>query len=138
MVREESEKVNTMKGFLFAILIMSMSAKVSAQSKSNYIRIAKLTIDSVQLESYKTALKEHAESAVKVEPGVLMLYAVYDKDQPVNVTVFEIYASTEAYKSHILTPHFLKYKETVKDMVKSLKLVDVVPIALEAKNKILN
>ena len=117
---------------------MSVSTAVSAQSKSNYTRIAKLVIDSAQLESYKTALREHAEAAVKLEPGVLMLYAVYDKEQPVNVTVFEIYASVEAYKSHILTPHFLKYKDTVKDMVKSLKLIDVVPIALEAKDKISN
>ena len=125
-----------MKWLLFAISILSMSTTVSAQSKSNYIRIATLVIDSTQLDSYKAALKEHAETAVKNEPGVLMLYAVYEKEHPVNVTVFEIYANIEAYRSHILTPHFLKYKDTVRNMVKSLKLVDVTPIALEAKYKI--
>ena len=36
-----------------------------------------------------------------------------------------IYADTAAYQSHITTTHFKKYKETVKDMVKSLELVDV-------------
>jgi quinol monooxygenase YgiN len=90
------------------------------------------------LDSYKSALKEHAEAAVKVEPGVIMLYAVYEKDHPTHVNVFEIYADVEAYKTHIKTPHFLKYKDTVKDMVKSLELVDVVPIALESKLKISN
>ena len=65
--------------------------------------------------------------------GVLDLYSVYDKDDPTHVTVFEIYASKDAYKSHIQTPHFLKYKATVKNMVKSLLLTDVIPIALETK-----
>ncbi len=104
-----------------------------AQDNKPYVRIAKIVVDSAQLDNYKTALKEHAEAAVSKEPGVLTLYAVYDKDHPTNITVFEIYASVPAYQSHIQTPHFLKYKSTVKDMVKSLVLTDVVPIALETK-----
>jgi quinol monooxygenase YgiN len=104
-----------------------------AQTHGQYCRIAKLVIDSAQIEPYKSALKEHAEKAVKAEPGVLMLYAVYEKENPTHVTVFEIYADEPAYQLHIKTPHFLHYKATVKDMVKSLELVDVTPIALEAK-----
>ncbi len=118
-------------------LVMSNSY-ASAQTKTPYVRIAKIIVDSAQLENYKAALKEHAEAAVSKESGVLTLYAVYDKDHPTNVTVFEIYANVSAYQSHIQTPHFLKYKATVKDMVKSLVLTDVIPIALETKQKISN
>jgi quinol monooxygenase YgiN len=118
----------------FAMATIILPEDVSAQSNSNYIRIANLVIDSAKLESYKDALKEHAEAAVRIEPGVLMLYAVYEKAQPTHVSVFEIYASMEAYNLHIKSPHFLKYKGAVQDMVKSLELVDVVPIALEKKN----
>ncbi|OOQ60308.1 antibiotic biosynthesis monooxygenase [Mucilaginibacter pedocola] len=99
------------------------------------VRIAKLTIDSAQLDNYKAMLKEHAEVAVRVEPGVITLYAVYDKAKPTNVTVFEIYANQAAYLSHLQTPHFKKYKTGTKDMVKSLELVEVTPIALESKRK---
>ena len=106
-----------------------------AQRQNQYIRIANIVIDTAQLESYRYALKEHAEAAVSKETGVLSLYSVYDKDNPANVTVFEIYESEDAYKTHIKTPHFLKYKTTVKDMVKSLVLTDVIPIALETKLK---
>jgi quinol monooxygenase YgiN len=123
---------------LLTIMSVSFSDNVSAQNKSNYIRIAKLVIDSAKLDNYKAALKEHAEAAVKAEPGVLMLYAVYEKNIPTHVNVFEIYANEDAYKSHIKTPHFLKYKATVQDMVKSLELVDVIPIALESKLRTLN
>ncbi|MFT3675449.1 MAG: antibiotic biosynthesis monooxygenase [Chitinophagaceae bacterium] len=72
--------------------------------------------------------------AVQKEPGVLMLYAVAEKQQPTHITVFEIYASRAAYESHIKTAHFLKYKATVEGMVKSLELIDVTPIALESKS----
>jgi len=115
---------------------MTIAFNSSGQGSQHYVRIAKLVIDSSRLSDYKNALAEHAETAVRVEKGVLMLYAVYEKEHPTHVTVFEIYANEEAYKAHIQTPHFLKYKATVKDMVKSLELVDVVPIALESKNKL--
>lgn len=119
--------------FIFMAMLASFSSHTFAQNTKPYVRIAKIVIDSAQVETYKAAVKEHAEAAVGKEPGVLTLYAVYDKDHPTNVTVFEIYASEEAYRSHIQTAHFLKYKATVKDMVKSLVLTDVVPIALQTK-----
>jgi quinol monooxygenase YgiN len=111
------------------------SGKILAQDKNLVVRMAKLQIDSAQLENYKAAVKEHIETAVRVEPGVLTLYAVYEKNNPTHVTVFEIYANAEAYKSHLQTAHFLKYKSGTKDMVKSLELVETVPIALESKLK---
>lgn len=111
------------------------SASASAQQKDLIVRIARLQIDSAQIENYKTILKEHAETAVRVEPGVLNLYAVYEKNNPTHVTVFEIYANEAAYKAHLLTPHFIKYKTSTKNMVKSLELIETVPIALETKFK---
>ena len=107
----------------------------SGQQNHQVVRIARLQIDPAQLENYKAALKEHAETAVRVEPGVLTLYAVYEKNNPSHVMVFEIYANQDAYKVHLQSPHFLKYKEATKDMVQSLELIETVPIALETKNK---
>ena len=106
---------------------------VSAQDSKPYVRIANIVVDSAQLDNYKVALKEGMEAAVRVEKGVLSLYAVYDKDNPTHVIVFEIYADNEAYQSHIQTPHFKKYKATAANMVTSLMLTDVIPIALERK-----
>lgn len=104
-----------------------------AQSSVHYLRIAQIEIDPAQLEPYKAALKEGMAAAVKTEPGVLSLRAVYDKDRPAHITVFEVYADEKAYQLHIQTPHFKKYKTTVEKMVRSLVLTDVLPIALEDK-----
>jgi len=121
--------------FMITMTTFFFSCSASAQNKNSYMRIAKIVVDSAQLENYKAALKEGMEAAVRTELGVLTLYAVYEKNNPTHVTVFEIYADEDAYKSHIQTSHFKKYKSTVEHMVKSLELTDVAPIALEVKTK---
>ena len=116
------------------ILIFS-SGNIVAQEKNQMVRMAKLRIDPAQLENYKAALKEEIETSLRVEPGVLILFAVTEKDNPAHITILEIYANQEAYKSHEQTPHFLKYKTITKDMVKSLELVDAVPLVPGMKIK---
>src|ERR1700733_12191860 len=114
-----------MKNVLIACCMVLFSS-ASGQQNGLVVRIARLQIDSAELENYKAALKENAETAVRVEPGVISLYAVYEKDNPTHVTVFEIYASKEAYQLHLKTAHFLKYKTGTKNMVKSLELIEAV------------
>ncbi|MBN8651368.1 MAG: antibiotic biosynthesis monooxygenase [Cytophagales bacterium] len=98
-------------------------------------RLARLVIDSTQLESYRAFLKEEIETSLRVEPGVLTLYAVAEKNKPTHITILEIYANEEAYKKHIQTPHFLKYKNGTKDMVKSLELIEADPLIPTMKVK---
>lgn len=97
------------------------------------VRLAKIQVDAARLEQYNSALKVQMETAIRLEPGVLTYYAVADKTNPSHITILEIYADTAAYKLHIETPHFKKYKETVQHMVKSLELVDVTLIASASK-----
>jgi quinol monooxygenase YgiN len=116
------------------LLALAATNRVTAQEKKPMVRIARIVVDSARVTEYRAALKEGIETAVRVEPGVLTLFAVYDKDHPTHVTVMEVYADEAAYHAHLQTPHFIKYKETTKDMVKSLELVDAIPIGLETKH----
>jgi quinol monooxygenase YgiN len=123
---------------IFSITVLTISSiKVSAQQNERKVRIAKIEIYPAYLDEYRVALAEHAKTAVRVEPGVLALQAVYDKAHPAQVTVFEVYASEAAYQEHLKTPHFLKYKSGTLKMVKSLELIEVVPIALEIKPELM-
>lgn len=106
-----------------------------AQDKITYMRIAKITVDSSKLDAYKTALKEHMQSALTLEKGVLAYTAVQDKNHPAKITIIETYASVEAYQTHVQTAHFKKYKTLVADMVKQLELTDVIPVAVQSKPK---
>lgn len=103
------------------------------QAQGPLVRIAELEIDPAQLDSYKAAVTEEIETSVRVEPGVLAIYSVAVKDNPSHLRFFEIYADGEAYKRHLESPHFRKYVEATKLMIKSRKLIETVPIVLAAK-----
>jgi len=115
--------------------LLLMYGSAAAQQKGQVVHLAKLQIDPDQLGSYNAALKEEIEASMRVEPGVLTLDAVADKNNPSTITIFEVYADTASYKSHLQSPHFKKYKTATKDMVKSLELIDTVPVVLASKPK---
>ena len=100
------------------------------------VRIAEIEIVSGYLEEYKAILKEEAEASVRLEPGVISIFPMYQKEHPTQVRILEIYASREAYESHLQTPHFQKYKTATQKMVKSLKLVDMDGADAETMTKI--
>jgi quinol monooxygenase YgiN len=97
--------------------------------------LAELEIDPVLLERYKAALRDEIETSIRVEPGVLTLYAVALKDSPAKIRIFEVYANVDAYKAHLETAHFKKYKTLTQNIVQSLKLLETDPIMLGSKGQ---
>ncbi len=71
------------------------------------------------------------KSALKLENGVLAYSAVYDKNNPAQITILETNASVAAYEAHIQIADFKKYKATIADMVKSLELIELFLLKLE-------
>jgi quinol monooxygenase YgiN len=126
------------KSLVFSALMLAASISsptFAQQAPDPQVRLAEIDIDPTQLESYKAALKEEIDASIRAEPGVLSLYAVAEKDNPTKIRVFEIYANQESYEAHLETAHFKKYKSVTQEMVKSLKLIETVPIMLGAKGK---
>jgi quinol monooxygenase YgiN len=110
--------------YLLAFFIFTFN-NVSAQTKDMMIRISEIEIDSNYLKEYNAILQEESRASVELEPGVIAIYPMFQKENPTQIRILEIYANKEAYESHLKTPHFQKYKTTTIKMVKSLKLVDM-------------
>lgn len=100
----------------------------SQQYGERIVRLAEIEVEPSMLEDYLAFVKEVGETSVKVEPGVLTLFSMQAKEDPCKIYILEIYADQEAYQSHIQTAHFRKYKEGTAKMVKSLKLIDTMPL----------
>ena len=100
------------------------------------VRIAEIEIDSAYTQAYFSILKEEAEASVRLEPGVICIYPMYQVAQPTAIRLLEIYADQEAYESHLKTPHFLHYKTETLHMIKSLRLTDVKSIDEQTMSKI--
>ena len=115
---------------------MAMAGRRERQSGDSklIVRLADLEIDPAQLHRYKALLAEEIKASVKMEQGVLMLHAVSVKGSPAQIRIFEVYADQEAYEAHLASPHFLKYKTSTSNMVRSLRLLETDPIMLCAKD----
>ena len=92
------------------------------------VRLSKIEVYPECLEEYMKYATEVGEVSLRTEPGVLTMYAVSEKENPDRITILETYASQEAYKSHIASEHFQKYKQGTLHMVKTLVLSDQMPL----------
>jgi quinol monooxygenase YgiN len=125
-------KYQLIKTFIFTIPLLLIHACTNPDQKAveiNYgdmmIRIAEIEVAAEYLEAYTAILKAEAEASVRLEPGVICIYPMFQKEQPTEIRLLEIYANKAAYESHLKTPHFLNYKTTTLPMVKALRLVDM-------------
>jgi quinol monooxygenase YgiN len=121
---------------LIASVLFSAQPCAAAESVERpIVRIAELDIDPAQLDAYKLALKEEIETSIRVEPGVLALYAVSLKERPEQIRLFEMYRDAPSYESHLQSPHFKAYKVRTQQMVKDLRLIETEPILLGSKSR---
>ncbi len=117
-----------------AALALCLTAEHVYATEPTSIRIAHLQIKPDQLSAFNASVKEEMEAALRVEPGVIAIYAAADKNDPTKMTFFEMYVDEAAYQTHRDTPHFQKYFNTTKDMITDLILMEAVPVELRDKH----
>ncbi len=105
-------------------------------SNEMMVRISEIEIIPEYLSEYNSILKEEAAASVKLEPGVIAIFPMFQKETPAQIRIIEIYANKAAYQNHLKTPHFQHYKTTTLKMVKTLKLVDMDSIDRETMQQI--
>lgn len=119
--------------FAFCVGILLPAISVAETAGPLSVRIAHLQIKADQLAAFTTAVKEEMEAALRLEAGVVAIYAVADKNNPNNMTFFEIYINEDAYNIHRQTAHFQKYFHTTKDMIASRVLLECSPVEMRDK-----
>ena len=92
------------------------------------VRIAEIEVYPEWLDAYLSAAGDVGAESVAKEPGVVCIFPMQRKDNPCLIRIVEIYRSDEAYKEHLATAHFRKYKEGTPHMIKSLELVPMRPL----------
>lgn len=92
------------------------------------VRIAEIEVHPQYLSEYLAYANEVDRLSMEREPGVVCLFPMQSAEDSTLIRILEIYASEEAYQSHIKTEHFLKYKQGTLHMVKSLKLPSMQPL----------
>ena len=124
-----------MKNILVPLMFL-LSINMIAQTNNMIVRISEIEIDPLYLQEYTNILQIEAKASVQKEPGVVAIFPMYQKANPTQIRILEIYSNKSAYENHIKSPHFLKYKAGTLKMVKSLKLVDMNSVDTETMKDI--
>lgn len=106
---------------------LNMCAKEPLQA-DGIVRLSRIEVYPEHLDAYVQLAREVGEVSLRTEPGVLTMYALAENANPCRVTILETYASAAAYRKHIASPHFQKYKTGTAQMVKSLSLDDQIQL----------
>lgn len=92
------------------------------------VRISEIEIYPQYRDAYLEAALEVGATSVREEPGVIAIFPMIQQRDSCQVRILEIYAGPEAYRHHIGTAHFQTYKQGTLHMVKTLDLVDMIPM----------
>ncbi len=83
-----------------------------------------------QVDAFKEATLENARNSVQ-EPGVARFDVVQQQDDPTRFVLVEAYKTPDAPVAHKETAHYLKWRDTVADMMaeprSSVKYANVFP-----------
>ena len=82
------------------------------------------------VEAFKQASLENASNSVK-EEGVARFDVIQQTDDPTRFILVEVYKSIEASAAHKETAHYLKWRDTVADMMaeprQGVKYINIFP-----------
>ena len=119
------------------LVALVLSATAVAQEMM-IVRLAEIEVYPEHLTEYLKYANEVDRLSVEREPGVVCLFPMQSAEDSTQIRILEIYASEEAYQSHIKTAHFQTYKQGTMHMVKSLKLPTMKPLDPETMKLIFN
>lgn len=67
------------------------------------------------LDVFKARLTRHAQISVSTEPGCSRFDVHQERSDPTLFLLIECYDDEEAFRSHRASPHFLAFREDVKE-----------------------
>jgi autoinducer 2-degrading protein len=69
------------------------------------------------VECFRDRLLRHARASLHAEPGCHRFDIHQETNHPTLFMLIEIYADQAAFDAHRTSPHYLKFREDVKDWV---------------------
>lgn len=82
------------------------------------------------VDAFKQATVENARHSIK-EPGIARFDVIQQSDDPTGFVLVEVYRTADAPAQHKQTAHYLKWRDTVADMMAeprgSVKYANVFP-----------
>ena len=80
-----------------------------------YIIMLPVQIKQGHREAFINAILDDARGSVNNEPGCLRFDVIQDGADENRIWLYEVYRDEAAFQAHLQTPHFIRWRDTVKD-----------------------
>ena len=84
---------------------------------SEHVLIVDFRVKPEQLDRFMKMIDENARASVTNEAGCLQFDVTRANDDPCHVMLYEVYASEEAFKTHMTMAHTQAFLGPAKDML---------------------
>jgi autoinducer 2-degrading protein len=81
-----------------------------------FIVLVHVHVKAEHLEAFKAASLDNARNSVR-EPGIARFDVIQQQDDPTRFVLVEVYRDAEAPARHKETAHYLRWRDTVADML---------------------
>lgn len=99
-------------------------------TRTNFVSV---DVKPAHAAAFRRIVVDEMAQSIKLEPGVLAMYAATETTQPNRWHFFEVYADEAAYQLHRQTPHFQDYLKQTADMLQDKHFTDIAPARLMNK-----
>lgn len=66
-------------------------------------------------DAFLAAMLDDARGSVRDEPGCFRFDVLQDSQDPNTIYLYEVYRDRAAFEAHLQAPHFIRWRDTVKD-----------------------
>jgi quinol monooxygenase YgiN len=80
-----------------------------------HVVVVTIDIKPDAVERFLAAMVENAQNSLAHEAGCLRFDVIRDERIPNRIYLYEVYRDQAAFAAHMTMPHYLAWKETVKD-----------------------
>ncbi|HEX3247438.1 MAG TPA: putative quinol monooxygenase [Chloroflexota bacterium] len=81
--------------------------------------MVKLSVKPEKVDEFLPLLEANGRAAVRDEPGCYRFDISRGKDNPSDIYLYEVYADEAALDAHRDAPHYIKWRDAVKDMYRA-------------------
>ena len=97
------------------------------------VNLVTVTVNPEMNQAFADIVIPEMVESMRVESGVLAMYAATAQDEPNKWYFLEIYAANAAYQQHRQTPHFKDYLARTAAMSSDKAFIDVQPVMMKNK-----
>lgn len=80
-----------------------------------YVIVATIQIQPERREAFIVEMLADAQGSVENEPGCLRFDVIQDGEDANRIYLYEVYRDEAAFEAHGKAPHFIKWRDAVKD-----------------------